>query len=77
MKALDHITYAEYLATPHWKQVRKAMLWLAGGRCQVCKNEQDLEVHHASGYDCLFNERPEDLLVMCGKCHSLYSEARE
>jgi hypothetical protein len=51
------------------------MLWLTGNRCQVCKAEKDLEVHHAAGYDCMFAERPEDLVVLCARCHTLYEDA--
>jgi len=74
-RALDYVSYQEYLASEHWQFVRRAAIWVAGGRCQVCKGEQDLEVHHASGYDCLFHEQPEDLAVLCRRCHELYSEA--
>ncbi len=74
-QALDHITYAEYLQTPHWLRIREAMLWLAGYRCQICKSQKALEVHHASGYSCLGNETPDDLVVLCRRCHQLYSEA--
>lgn len=73
VNALEHITYAEYLLTDHWQFVRRAALWAAGERCQVCKSEKHLEVHHASGYSCLGAERPEDLVVLCRRCHELYS----
>ncbi len=72
--ALQYTSYAEYLETPHWQRIREAMLWLAGERCQVCKSQKGLEVHHASGYSCLGNETPDDLIVLCNLCHKLYSE---
>jgi hypothetical protein len=47
--ALQYTNSRTYLQTPHWQRIRDAMLWLAGNRCQVCKNEVELEVHHAAG----------------------------
>jgi hypothetical protein len=49
MKALQYTDYQTYLKTPHWRQIRDAMFWLVGCRCQVCKNEEELEVHHVAG----------------------------
>lgn len=73
MKMLEYTDYRSYLKSPHWQRIREAMLWLAGERCQVCKSPGPLEVHHASGYGCLGTERPEDLVVLCRRCHELYS----
>lgn len=72
-RAAQYISYPEYLRSPYWRRLRECMLWLADYRCQVCKSEKDLEVHHASGYSCLGHERPEDLIVLCRRCHELYS----
>jgi len=72
-RAPAFITYPEYLLTDHWRRIRWAMLWLTGGRCQVCKSEESVEVHHAMPYrDCLYHERPEDLCCLCSRCHALY-----
>ncbi len=76
MKALEHITYNEYLQTDHWRDVRAAAIWFAGDRCQLCGGHNRLEVHH-NNYDCLGNERPEDLVVLCQKCHELHSLAEQ
>ena len=73
-RALEHITYREYLQTDHWRRIRWATLWLSDGRCQLCRSEKNLEVHH-NNYDCLFDERPEDLVALCNKCHGIYSIA--
>jgi len=71
MKALEYMTYAEYLQTDHWKGIRAAALWFAGERCQLCGGHKDLQVHH-NNYNCLGHERPEDLVVLCDRCHELY-----
>jgi len=75
-RALEHLSYREYLETDHWKWVRWAALWVAGNRCQLCRSEENLEVHH-NNYDCLFNERPGDLVVLCRECHEVYSLAQQ
>jgi hypothetical protein len=77
LKALEHLSYDEYLKTPHWERIREAMLWLADYRCQVCKSPEGVEVHHASGYGCLGAERPEDLVVLCSYHHRLFHGAEE
>jgi len=72
MKMFNHLTYAEYLRTEHWQFVRQAAIWAARGRCMLCGSERDIEVHHRD-YDCLGNETPDDLAVLCRKCHEAYS----
>jgi len=77
-RALEHMTYQEYLETGHWRQVRFAALWHAGFRCQLCGSTDNLEVHHSpQGYDHLFEERPEDVVVLCRKCHETHSLAEQ
>ena len=71
-RALDFITYREYLESPHWEFVRDAALWAASYRCQLCRGQRDLQVHH-NNYDCLGDETPDDLVVLCKKCHEIYS----
>jgi 5-methylcytosine-specific restriction endonuclease McrA len=73
-KAIEYLTYEEYLQTDHWRQVRAAALWLADYRCSLCGSNENLEVHH-NNYDCLYHERPVDLFVLCDRCHRLFSEA--
>ena len=67
-KALQHMTYQEYLKTDHWKTVSWAAKWHAGFACQICGSEKNLQVHHRD-YDSLYNERPEDVTVLCSRCH--------
>ncbi len=76
-KALDHISYREYLVTDHWQQVWAAALWHADNRCQLCGSNTGLQVHHnPEGYEHLFEERPEHVICICRQCHKLFSEAQ-
>lgn len=64
-------SYADYLASDHWRQTRKRALIRAENRCQLCNQSKRLEVHHRT-YERLGSERPMDLTVLCGRCHSIF-----
>ena len=71
------MTYQEYLETEHWREVRRAAIWLADNRCQLCGSNEKLEVHHnPAGYQHLFEERPEHVTCLCRECHRVFSEAQ-
>ena len=77
LPAASMIDYKSYLASDHWRFIRAAAIWAARGRCMLCHNEKDLQVHHVdSAYDALFQEKVDDVLVVCGKCHRAYHEGR-
>lgn len=59
--------YQGYLKTDHWRQRRELALERAERRCQECGKGGPLEVHHLT-YARLFQERDEDLLVLCRDC---------
>lgn len=61
--------YRAHIASPEWRAIRKMALARARHRCQLCRSTWRLAVHH-NGYDHLGNEPPEDLIVLCGKCHA-------
>jgi hypothetical protein len=64
--------YAEYLATPEWKDRAKAARKRAGYRCQVCNaNNVKLNTHHRT-YERIGHEDDGDLIVLCEKCHALF-----
>lgn len=64
--------YKEYLKTDRWHKVRKEAVINAKGRCQLCNAKHtQLNVHHRS-YDCLWHEKPSDVIVLCRECHSLF-----
>lgn len=75
---MTKIEYREYLASPHWQATRREML-RTQAECNQCyiprwlanlRDGQDFNVHHRS-YVNLGNERPEDLEVLCHRCHQL------
>ena len=62
------LEYKEYLKSEHWKITKAAALKRAGYRCQLCGYKKNLQVHHNS-YKNLGHEAPEDVIVLCGRCH--------
>jgi len=71
------ISYQQYLESDHWKQVRAQTLKRAWYKCQICNSKDDLQVHH-NNYDCLGDEKPSDLIVVCGQCHNeIYARLKE
>lgn len=68
---LRYMSYGLYLKTPHWQSVRKAALARAENRCALCNDIQNLEVHHRT-YSRRGAERPADVVVLCGACHSRF-----
>lgn len=59
----------DYYKSELWAKIAWAMRWLAGERCQVCNSRTGLQVHHRD-YARFRHERPEDLIVLCEKCHA-------
>lgn len=64
-------TYAEYLRSPHWQEVRKEALKRANYRCQVCNADKPLDVHHRT-YERLGSELDADVIALCRDCHNLF-----
>jgi len=65
--------YGYYLRTEHWKQVKLDALDRAGHKCQVCGSIERLQVHHNT-YERRGQERPEDVIVLCHDCHTLFHQ---
>lgn len=63
------LKYIEYTKSSRWSRKKKAAKKRAGGKCVLCGSTEKLIVHHIS-YKNLGNEPPEDLLVVCEKCHN-------
>jgi 5-methylcytosine-specific restriction endonuclease McrA len=69
---LKRMPFSEYRLTPEWQSKRTQMLSRAGYRCQICgKHDTQLDVHHNS-YERYGDERPQDLVVLCRRCHELF-----
>lgn len=76
--------YAQYLASEHWLERRKQAIELAHHECERCElprwvasliYDQDLHVHHLN-YQNRGNEQPEDLEVLCRRCHEIETFGR-
>lgn len=71
---MNKTEYQKYLASSEWQGKRTGALERDGYRCQLCSitnDEGTLHVHHNT-YDNVGDEANEDLIVLCGKCHSLF-----
>jgi len=79
---IRRIKYEAYLQySPKWKRIRKLKLLNADYACEKCGyrmfdeigeyniDKRKLDVHHKT-YERLFNELPDDLMVLCRKCHA-------
>lgn len=69
IERLQRMSYGRYLRTPHWLTVQTAALAAAEYRCRLCNSTKLLEVHHRD-YKRIGCERPADVIVLCGDCHS-------
>jgi len=73
---LPPINYHLYIQSPAWTAKANQARESAGYRCQLCSRQYDvpepkgLEVHHLR-YLHLGSEPPEDLVVLCNRCHEL------
>ncbi len=76
--------YAKYLNGPGWQAKRKEAIEAAGDKCERCElprwlaeiaYDQDLNVHHLT-YANKGDEQPEDLEVLCRRCHEVETYGR-
>jgi hypothetical protein len=69
---LKDLPYQDYLATPHWQDVRHRALAYADHRCQLCgRGKVELHVHHNT-YERLGAERASDVVVLCAEHHAKF-----
>ena len=61
--------YDDYLTSDHWRKTRAAALKRAWNKCERCGATNSLTVHHIVYRK--WRERPEDLQVLCWRCHKL------
>ena len=79
-RALQFITYAEYLKGDHWRAVRAETLRLAGFKCILCgRGQRPLQAHHTDeGYGFLGEEIPGlHTRCLCEECHEALSLGRQ
>lgn len=70
LKALG-VSYAQYLKSPRWADLVRR---LRRDRCIACSGRRHLSLHHVT-YVRLGCERDDDLVTVCGSCHSQIHEA--
>lgn len=68
---LRHMPYKQYLQTEHWKNVRQKALHRSANKCQLCNSDYRLNVHHRT-YENRGDEKPSDLIALCGSCHEKF-----
>jgi len=73
LKKLKDMPYKEYLRTNHWLDVRRRALNRANNKCQLCYNENKLQVHHKT-YERRGHEHNSDVIVLCEKCHKKFHD---
>lgn len=61
--------YRKYLKSDEWAQLKIDLFELRGYSCEKCPNKKRLDVHHLT-YENIYNEEPEDLIILCKKCHN-------
>ncbi len=66
--------YHRYLRSRGWLKRRGEAVARAHGHCERCGSNVRLEVHHRT-YARVGRERPEDLEVLCRRCHIEQSRA--
>jgi 5-methylcytosine-specific restriction endonuclease McrA len=71
-----NIDYREYLKTEHWRVTSLAAKKRASFRCQLCNGIDRLNTHHRT-YERLWQELPEDLIVLCEDCHAKHHDKLE
>ena len=60
--------YENYLLSKEWAQIKLDLYIIRGRKCEVCAGERSLQIHHLT-YKRIYNEEPEDLVILCRKCH--------
>lgn len=60
--------YNEYLKSAEWRAFRKQAFEFYGRECSECKGTDRLQVHHKH-YKNIFNEKLEDVAILCEPCH--------
>ena len=68
-KAAD--SYALYINSPQWKQLREKALARDGGRCRLCDSKTRLEVHHRAYPKSWGDDSLDNLTTLCKRCHDI------
>ena len=62
-------SYADYLKSEQWQQLRRKILQRDGFRCQGCLAARATQVHHRT-YGNVRREFCFELISLCDSCHA-------
>ncbi len=65
---MSNKVYSDYLNSKEWAEIRIELFTVRGKKCERCSSKKKLHVHHKH-YKNIFHEEPEDLEILCSKCH--------
>lgn len=77
----DYPRYRKYILSAEWL-IKKSWListYLKRGWdicCAKCGDTQNLHIHHLS-YENLYNEKLNDLMILCNECHKQRHQNKE
>lgn len=71
LNKLKEMLYKDYLQTMHWKIIKTFIAYRANFKCQLCSSTYNLNIHHNT-YKNKGEEKLEDLIVLCQKCHKKF-----
>lgn len=67
--AKSNSPYQRYMRSAAWRAKRIAAIERARFRCELCGGQDGPFAVHHKHYDTVFNERPDDLMCLCDRCH--------
>ena len=76
VQSLVEMEYKHYLKCDYWKSVREVMHEMVGTECEICGNDLNIHIHHLN-YDNRGKETLNDLVCLCGKCHSIVHKSHK
>jgi 5-methylcytosine-specific restriction endonuclease McrA len=62
-------SYARYLRSDHWQDIRRRVLQRANGFCEGCWQRRATQVHHLT-YEHIGAEFLWELVAICAACHA-------
>lgn len=68
--------YNDYLKSPEWLERRRLVLERENHRCEGCRQQRAVHVHHLT-YDHVGNELLYELRALCEDCHDLAHDETE
>lgn len=61
--------YNRYLKSKKWADFRNKIKQERGNKCEKCNRKNVVLQGHHLTYERVFNELPEDIQILCKKCH--------